>query len=258
MNKFAKYLQIVGVYLFLYLPIVVVIVLSFNKASHSLLWKGFSLHWYQELFRDTDLLIVAGHSLIIAFLAATIAAFIGSIAAVSLFRYRFLGKNLIYGLLFVLIILPEIVLGISLLLMYSVFKIPLGFWSLLLAHIALCMPFAAITIYSRIITLNHDIFEAAKDLGASDSTIFVKIIVPLLAPALVAAWLLSFTLSLDDVITSYFVSGPGFEILPLRIYSMVRLGIKPEINALCTVLLVLTLIIVTTAQFALKKKAWQK
>lgn len=254
MNKLTKYLYTSFVYLFLYLPIAVVITLSFNQAQRSLLWKGFSLRWYSELFHDTDLLVVAGHSITIGILAATFATFIGTLAAVVLFRYNFFGKKLLNGLLFILIILPEIVMGISLLLMYSILKIPLGFWSLLFAHITLCMPFAAVTIYSRITTLDHDIFEAARDLGANDVTIFFKIIVPLLLPGIIAGWLLSFTLSLDDVITSYFVAGPNYEILPLRIYSMVKLGIKPEINALCTLLLTMTLALVITAQIALRKK----
>jgi len=254
MNKLFKYFYTGLVYVFLYLPITVVIVLSFNQAERSLLWKGFSLHWYSVLFHDTELLRVAANSITIGVLAATVATFIGTLAAVILFRHKFFGKKLLHGLLFTLIILPEIIMGISLLLMYSVFKIPLGFWSLLLAHITLCMPFAAITIYSRIITLDQDIFEAARDLGANDVTIFIKIIIPLLLPAIVAGWLLSFTLSLDDVITSYFVAGPNFEILPLRIYSMVKLGIKPEINALCTLLLSMTLVLVVAAQLALRKK----
>jgi spermidine/putrescine transport system permease protein len=150
--------------------------------------------------------------------------------------------------------LPEIVMGISLLLLYSLLQIPLGFWSLLLAHTALCMPFVAVTVYSRITTLDRTIFEAAKDLGATDITIFSKIVIPLLLPGIIAGWLLSFTLSMDDVITSYFVSGPNYEILPLRIYSMVKLGVKPEINALCTILFLLTLLLVIASQIALRKK----
>lgn len=253
MNKLTKSFYTCFVYLFLYLPIVIVVVLSFNQAKHSLVWKGFSWFWYQELLHDHNLLSVAMHSLIIGVLAASCATFIGTITAVSLFRYRFFGKQLMHGLLFTLIVLPEIVMGISLLLLYTSFKIPLGFWSLLLAHITLCMPFVSVTIYSRIITFDRDIFEAAKDLGANDITIFTKIVTPMLMPAIIAGWLLSFTLSMDDVITSYFVSGPNYEILPLRIYSMVRLGLKPEINALCTLLLLFTLLLVVTAQIFLSK-----
>lgn len=253
MHKIARYSYTSFVYLFLYIPIAVVVFLSFNQAERSLLWKGFSWQWYVTLFHDTDLLSVAGHSLTIGILSASIATLLGTLSALILFRYNFFGKKLLNALLFVLIILPEIVMGISLLLMYSAFKIPLGFWSLLLAHITLCMPFASITIYSRITALDHDLFEVARDLGANDFTIFLKIIIPLLLPSIIAGWLLSFTLSLDDVIISYFVSGPNFEILPLRIFSMVKLGIKPEINALCSLMLVMTLILVSTAQLALKK-----
>lgn len=253
MNKLTKYFYACFVYLFLYLPIAIVIFLSFNQAKHSLVWKGFTFSWYQELFHDQNLLSVALHSLIIGVLAASIATFIGTITAVSLFRYRFWGKKLLHGLLFTLIVLPEIVMGISLLLLYSSFNVQLGFWSLLLAHITLCMPFVSVTIYSRITTFDRDIFEAAKDLGANDITIFTKIVVPMLLPAIIAGWLLSFTLSLDDVITSYFVTGPNYEILPLRIYSMVKLGLKPEINALCTILLLLTLFMTIAAQLFLRK-----
>ena len=145
-------------------------------------------------------------------------------------------------------------MAISLLLLYSFIKIPLGFWTLLLAHITLCIPFVAVTVYARATTLDTDIFEAAMDLGATDFTIFRKIIVPLLAPAIISGWLLSFTLSLDDVMISYFVTGPTFDILPLKIYSMVRMGVKPEVNALCTLLLALTLLIVIISYQSIFKK----
>ena len=253
MPKLTKYIYPIFVYLFLYIPICIVIIFSFNNTSRSLIWKGFTLHWYSDLFHDTGMLLVAMHSLVIGLLAASIATVIGTVTAVSLFRYRFFGKKLLHGLLFVMIVTPEIVMGISLLLLYSATQFPLGFWSLLLAHTTLCIPFVAITIYSRITTLDKSIFEAARDLGATDFTIFSKIIVPLIFPAIIAGWLLSFTLSLDDVITSYFVTGANFSILPLKIYAMVRLGIKPEINALCTILLGMTLLIVIFAQLALQK-----
>ncbi len=255
MNKFTKYFYTICVYFFLYLPIAIVIVFSFNNAKHSLVWQGFTFKWYASLFNDSAMLRVAWHSLILGVLAATIATIIGTLAAVSLFRYRFFGKKILHGLIFILILTPEIVTAISLLLLYSFLKIPLGFWTLLLAHTALCVPFVAVTVYSRITTLDTDIFEAAMDLGATDFTIFRKIIIPLLLPAIASGWLLSFTLSLDDVIISYFVSGPSFDILPLKIYSMVRLGVKPEVNALCTLMLAFTLFaVITTYQSIFKKK----
>ena len=144
-------------------------------------------------------------------------------------------------------------MAISLLLLYTLIKLPLGFWTLLLSHITLCMPYVTVVIYGRITSQDKYIFEAAKDLGASDFMIFRRIIIPLLWPAILAGWLLSFTLSLDDVIISYFVTGPSYEILPLTIFSLVRVGVKPEINALCSVLLILTLFIVLGSQLALRK-----
>ncbi len=145
-------------------------------------------------------------------------------------------------------------MGISLLILFSLLKITLGFWSLLLAHITFCIPFVVVTVYSRIVSFDQYIFEAAKDLGAKDTIILRRIILPLLWPALFAGWLLSFTLSIDDVIISYFVAGPHFEIFPLKIYSMVRLGVNPEINALCTVTFGLTLLLVVMSQLALRRK----
>ncbi len=252
--KIAKNLYLSLVYAFLYIPILVVVIYSFNNATHSLIWHGFTLDWYRYLIQDRGLLIVAWHSLIIGVGAATIGSIIATIAASSLYRYKFFGKKLLHGLLFILIVMPDIVMATSLLMLYSLFNIPLGFWTLLLAHITLCVPFITIIIYSRMTSLNKFIFEAAKDLGASDATIFKRILLPLLWPGILSGWLIGFTLSLDDVIISYFVTGPGFQILPLKIYSMVRMGVKPEINALCTILLILTLLIVMSSQFILRKK----
>jgi spermidine/putrescine transport system permease protein len=254
MNQLSKIAYIAAIYLFFYFPIAVLIAYSFNNAQYSLVWHGFSWNWYQQLAGDTDLQTVAMHSLIIGVLAATLATILGTLAAVSLYRYQFYGKKLLHSLIFILIVSPDIVIGISLLILFSTLKITLGFWTLLLSHITFCLPFVSVTVYSRITGLDKNIFEAAKDLGATELTTFWRIIVPLLWPAIFAGWLLSFTLSLDDVIISYFVTGPDFNILPLQIYSMVRLGINPEINALCSVLFGLTLIIVLAGHFALRKK----
>lgn len=242
------------IYLFFYLPIAILIIYSFNNSTYSLLWHGFSWQWYQQLWQDGDLWSAALNSLIIGVLAATFAAILGLLAAVCLYRYRFFGKNLLNGLLFILIVAPDIVMGTSLLILYNFIHMSLGFWSLLIAHITFCLPFVAVTVYSRIIGIDKNIFEAAKDLGANDLTTFLKIIIPLLFPAILAGWLLSFTLSIDDVVISYFVTGPSFQILPLEIYSMVRLGVNPEINALSTILFSVTFILVMLAQFFVRKK----
>lgn len=242
------------IYLFFYIPIGVLIVYSFNNAQYSLLWHGFSWRWYQQLLADSDLWIAVWHSLLLGIVSATTAMCIGGLAAISLYRYKFFGRNLLYGLIFILILSPEIVMGISLLILFNLIKVPLGFWTLLFAHITFCVPFVVVTVYSRIVSFDKYIFEAAKDLGAKDTMIFTRIILPLLWPALLAGWLLSFTLSLDDVITSYFVAGPDFQILPLTIYSMVRLGVKPEINALCSITFAITLLMVVISQLVLRKK----
>lgn len=253
-NKYSQSIYLFAIYFFLYLPIAIVIILSFNRAEHSLLWHGFTLEWYKQLLHDHEFFTVALHSLTIGVFAATTATFIGTLAAVSLFRYSFCGKQLLHGLIFVLIVLPDIIIGISLLILYNTLNIPLGFWSLLLAHTTFCIPFVVVTVYSRVITLNKSIFEAAKDLGANDLIIFGKIIIPLLLPGILAGWLLSFTLSLDDVIISYFVSGPTYEILPLKIYSMVRIGVQPEVNAICTLILIATLLIIIGSKLVLRKR----
>jgi len=242
------------VYLFLYLPIIVVICFSFNNASHSLLWHGFTFRWYAELFHDQNIGLVTLHSLVIGILAATVATLFGMIGSVALFRYRFLGKKLINALILVLIIVPDLVLGIALLLLFSLTHFPLGFWSLLLAHISFCIPFACITIGSRIVTFDKHLIEASKDLGASERILYSRILIPLLLPALIAAWLLCFTLSIDDVIISYFVSGPNYQILPLTIFSMVKLGVKPEMNALCSIILAITFSIAIACQLLLRRK----
>lgn len=254
-RSLSNHLYMAFIYLFFYLPILVLIVYSFNNSTYSLVWHGFTWQWYGDLFADNDLWIAAWHSMALGAMTATVAATIGLLAAVSLYRYRFFGRQILNGLVFILILSPEIVTGASLLILFTLLEMPLGFTSLLLSHISFCIPFVIVTIYSRLVSFDKNIFEAAKDLGANDWIIFARIILPLLWPAIFAAWLLSFTLSLDDVIISYFVSGPEFQILPLQIYSMVRTGIRPEINALCSVIFCFTLTLVVLSQLALRKKA---
>lgn len=247
-----KKFYIAGVFLFLYLPLIVTIIFSFNSAARSSIWNGFTLKWYSQIITDHDLLTAAGHSLLVSFSAASLATIIGSLAAISLFRYVFFFKPLLYSLLFTLVVSADIIMAIALLSLFNVLNINLGFWTLLIAHITFCIPFVSATVYSRVLTINKNLFEAAQDLGANDWVILKRILIPLLWPAMLAGWLLSFTMSLDDVIISYFVTGPTFDILPLKIYSLVRLGVKPEINALCTILLGVTLALVISSQLLMK------
>ncbi len=238
--KALRWIYLIMIYLFLYVPIAVVVFFSFNNSYVSLLWHGFTWHWYGVLFHDVNMGVVAWHSLWLGVSAATIASFLGLIAAVALFRYRFLGKNILQLLIFVMIILPDLVLGVSLLILMSLLHFPLGFWSLLIAHITFCLPFTVIIVGNQLRQLDKHILEAGRDLGASEWQLYQKVIMPLVLPGLISSWLLCFTMSIDDVIISYFVSGPSYEILPLKIYSMVKLGVSPEVNALCTILLALT------------------
>lgn len=253
MRAFGKISFKAAVYLFLYCPLIVVVVYSFNDSPRSLLWRGFTWNWYHILMNDIGLLRVAGNSIIIALLSASLATVLGTIAATALYKYRFTGRKMLLGLTFLLIIVPDIVLAIALLILYNTLSVPLGFGTLLLAHIAFCVPFVTILVHSKLNELNADIFAAAKDLGAKDSTIFLKILLPLITPGLVSGWLISLTLSLDDVMISFFTTGPNFEILPLRIYSMARLGVSPEVNALCSIMLIVTLFTVVLSQVVFRK-----
>lgn len=242
------------IYSFLYIPIFVLIAYSFNSATFSTQWQGFSLKWYEKLFENESLLEAAINSVVIALLSSSLATIIGLLASVGIYRYKFWGKKSLYGLIYSLIMLPEIVMGISLLMLFIAIGIPLGFWGLLVAHITFCVPFVVVTILGRLSGFDKNIIEAAKDLGANEFKIFIKILLPILLPAIIAGFLLSFTLSLDDVIISFFVTSPDYEILPLKIYSMVRLGVKPEVNALCTIMFILTLLITVFAQFLLLRR----
>lgn len=236
------------VYAFLYIPIFVVIAYSFNEAKYSTAWKGFTLDWYHKLLENTPLVDAAINSLTIATLSATIATLLGSLAAVCLHRYRFPGRKILHGSIYVLTVSPDIVMGISLLIFFIAIQAELGFVTLLAAHVTLALPFVTVTVLARLAEFDEHLVEAARDLGATEGEAFRAVILPLTLPAVAAGWLLSFTLSMDDVLISFFVTGPTFEVLPLKIYSMVRLGVKPDINALSAVMFVGTIILVMLAQ----------
>lgn len=242
------------IYAWFYIPIVILIVNSFNASRFGINWQGFTTRWYHLLLNNDSLLQAAQHSLIMGVLSASCATLIGSLTAVALYRYRFRGKPFVSGMLFVVMMSPDIVMAISLLVLFMLLGIALGFWSLLFSHITFCLPFVVITVYSRLKGFDVRMLEAAKDLGASETTILRKIILPLAMPAVAAGWLLSFTLSMDDVVVSSFVTGPTFEILPLKIYSMVKVGVSPEVNALATILMLLSLLLVAGSQWLLRDR----
>ena len=234
-----------AIYAYLYIPIIILIVNSFNSSRFGINWQGFTTKWYSLLMNNDSLLQAAQHSLTMAVFSATFATLIGSLTAVAPF---------VSGMLFVVMMSPDIVMAISLLVLFMLLGIQLGFWSLLFSHITFCLPFVVVTVYSRLKGFDVRMLEAAKDLGASEFTILRKIILPLAMPAVAAGWVLSFTLSMDDVVVSSFVTGPSYEILPLKIYSMVKVGVSPEVNALATILLVLSLVMVIASQLIARDK----
>lgn len=254
MSRAIKWGYASAVYAFLYLPLAIMAVYSFNASKFSLSWKGFTLEWYGRLWANVSLMEAAFRSLTVAALSATLAAIVGTLAAFILYQYTFPGRKAMFATLFVMMMSPDIVIGISLLLLFLASQLPLGFWTLLMAHVTLSVPFVATTVYSRFKGFEGDVIEAARDLGAGDYQVFRHIVLPLIAPAVIAGWLLSFTLSLDDVMISFFTTGPTYEVLPLRIYSMVRLGIKPDVNALCVVMMAITVTAVVVSRRLLKEK----
>lgn len=254
MISFLSRLYTYLIYLFLYLPILVLVVFSFNDSKYSLEWNGFTLKWYEALGDKALLWDAAKNSLTLALCSSLLCVFVASMAAVSLYRYRFFGRGFLQSTLFVMTLTPDIVMAISLLTLFTVLHLELGFTSLLLSHITFSLPFVIGTIYSRLMGFNKHIIESALDLGANEWQVFTKIIMPLIFPAIISGWLLSFTLSLDDVVISFFVTGPTFEILPIKIYSLVRLGIKPEVNAMATCLLFFSVTMAIIAQKVLHKK----
>lgn len=237
----------------IYIPILVLVVNSFNASKYGIKWGGFTFKWYEKFWNNDGLMTAALNSLTVSIVAASVATIIGTLAAVALHRYQFKGKALLSSMVFVSMLTPEIVMAISLLIVFMALGIKLGFVSLVIGHITFCLPFVIVAVYSRLKGFDMKMLEAARDLGASESNIFWKIILPLALPAVSAGWLLSFTLSLDDVIVSAFVTGPGYEILPLKVYSMVRVGVSPEVNAISTILLVVSLVLVIVSQLLLRE-----
>ncbi len=239
-----KYLYVAAVYLVLYLPLFVTIVFSFNDSASTDAWRGFTLKWYESLLSDTALIRSAFRSLFLAAAAATTSTVVGTIMAIALHRYRFIGQRVVYGSLSVIMLSPEIIQGISLVMIFVILGVPLGFATLLLSHTVFCFPFVTVTVLARLKGVNRNLAEAGADLGASDVDIARFILIPQILPAVFAGWLMSFTLSVDDVIVSFFVSGKEYEILPLKIYSLVRTGIQPDVNALCAAMFFATFAVV--------------
>lgn len=225
------------VLLFLYLPILVLIIFSFNTSSLNILFEGFTFKWYGELLNNVSLLEALKNTLIVSITSTLISTIIGTISAFALKKYDFKGKKIINQLLYIPIVIPEIVLGIALLSIYTFLHVELGLGTLILSHIAFSLPFVIISVRAVLDNMPSNIEDAAKDLGASNIKTFWNVIVPTIMPGITSGAFLAFTLSLDDVVISYFTAGPGSNTLPLQIYSMIKTGVTPDVNALSTLIL---------------------
>ncbi|MBY5868240.1 ABC transporter permease [Rhizobium leguminosarum] len=244
---------------FLYLPIVLLVIFSFNESKLVTVWGGFSTKWYVSLLSNQGLLDAAWVTIRVGLLSATLATILGTMAALTLVRYtRFRGRMLFSGMIYAPLVMPDVITGLSLLLLFVAIGFDRGFWTITLAHTTLTMCFVAVVVQSRLLSFDQSIEEAAQDLGAPPVRTFFEITLPIIAPAVLSGWILAFTLSLDDLVIASFTSGPGATTLPMRIYSQVRLGVTPEINAVCTILIAIVTVGVICASVVTKRREIQR
>jgi putrescine transport system permease protein len=238
---------------FLYLPIVILVIYSFNASRLVTVWGGWSLRWYVEFFNDSAMLDAAWMSLRVAATSATLATVMGTLAAVALSRgANFGGRTLFSSMLYAPLVMPEVITGLSLLLLFVAINAERGFWTVTIAHTTLTMCFVAVVVQARLGTLDQTLEEAAMDLGCGPLRAFLAVTLPLIVPSIVAGWMLAFTLSLDDLVIASFTTGPGSATLPIRIYSEVRLGVKPEINAISALVVALIAVVIVAASLVSK------
>jgi putrescine transport system permease protein len=224
-------------FLFLYLPILLLVIYSFNASRLVTVWGGFSTQWYASLLQNQQLLDSIWVTLRIAFVSSTVALVLGTLAGIILVRMgSFRGRTLFAGMIYAPLVMPDVILGLSLLLLFVAMGLARGFWTITIAHTTFAMCYVAVVVQSRLLTFDRSLEEAAMDLGAPPFRTFRLVTLPLIMPALAGGWLLAFTLSLDDLVIASFTTGPGATTLPMRIYSQVRLGVTPEINAISTLL----------------------
>jgi len=241
---------------FLYLPVVILVIYSFNASKLVTVWAGFSTRWYGELFRNEAFLDAAWVTLKVAFLSSTLATALGTMAAHVLVRAgRFPGRTLFSGVIYAPLVMPEVITGLSLLLLFIGIGLDRGVLTIVLAHTTFSMCYVSVVVSSRLVTFDRSLEEAALDLGCTPFDAFRLVTLPIIAPAVVSGWLLAFTLSLDDLVIASFTSGPSATTLPIKIFSSVRLGVSPEINALSTILIAIVSVGVIAASLASKRSA---
>jgi len=231
-------------YAFLYIPLVIVVVYSFNDSRLNAEWVGFTLDWYRKLLGNEEMITAAANSLLIALVASFVATVLGTMAGMALYRYKL---RLLSVLVLTPIAIPEILMGVSLLIFFVLLNVTLGLVSVALAHIAFCIGFVAIVVRARLAGLDESLIEAARDCGATPAEAFRHVTLPLIMPGVVAGALMAFTLSIDDFVITFFTAGAGTVTLPLQIYSMIKIAVTPEVNAVSTLLMLLTLVLIVIA-----------
>lgn len=232
----------------MYLPILVLGFYSFNQSPYSATWEGFTLDWYYKLYSDERILSALKNSLIVALCAVGISAVLGTLMAVGLARYQFWGKNLYRGISYLPLIIPDIAIAVATLVFLAAFAIPLSLWTIIAAHIVFCLAYIAVVVSSRLNNLDPHLEEAALDLGATPIQAFMKVLLPQLMPGIIAGCLLAFVLSLDDFLIASFTSGSGSNTLPIEIFSRIRTGVKPDMNALSVLLITVSAIVALIAE----------
>ena len=241
---------------FLYLPIVLLVVYSFNASRLVTVWAGFSTKWYASLLTDTAIQDAAWVTLRVALISASVATVLGTMAAIALVRYtRFRGRLLFSAMIYAPLVMPEVITGLSMLLLFVAVSVDRGFWTVVIAHTTMATCFVAVIIQSRLVDFDVSLEEAAMDLGASPGKTLLLVTLPLIFPAIAASWMLAFALSLDDLVIASFTTGPGATTLPIRIYSEVRLGVSPEMNAVCSIIVAIVGIAVIAASILTKRNA---
>lgn len=231
-------------YAFLYIPLLIVIVYSFNDSRLNAEWVGFTWHWYDVLFHDEQMLTAAGNSLIIGLVSSAVSTVLGTLAGYAMYRYRL---RLLPVLVVTPIAIPEILMGVSLLIFFVMLNVTLGLVSIILSHVAFCVGFVAIVVRSRLAGMDESLTEAARDLGATPLQAFRLVTLPLIMPGIIAGALMAFTLSIDDFVITFFTAGVDATTLPLQIYSMIKIAVTPEVNAVSTLLMLVTLILIVIA-----------
>ena len=231
-------------YAFLYLPLVIVVVYSFNDSRLNAEWVGFTFDWYRKLAANNEMLLAAGNSLLIALVASLVSTVLGTMAGIAMYRYPL---RLLPILVLTPIAIPEILMGVSLLIFFVILNFTLGLVSVALAHIAFCIGFVAIVVRSRLSGMDESLVEAARDCGATPWRAFLHVTLPLAMPGVIAGALMAFTLSIDDFVITFFTAGAGTVTLPLQIYSMIKIAVTPEVNAVSTLLMLLTLVLIVVA-----------